>query len=391
VAERAPARAKRETGRMIGGSSVASRHRAAPSIAGPAQYFERALAAAAAACERSDATARCINLGGGRRGILHFSDRALEKLLYPALAHQGVPKGRTKPDFKILAWDSFHSGLPMRSPPWATRVISREARSPVYNDERFRAVFQFDPGVLTLYDTERQIGLWWMQDFAQLPLYERAAPFLLLFHWWHALGRDDSFLLHAAAVGTEDRGGVLLAGRGGSGKSTTALASLLDGGWRYVADDYCVVQAGVERPTVHSLYCSTKLDAKTLASFPALSRGASFPDIGRDPEEKIVLNLYRSFPRSFRKDLPLRAIVLPRVLKEHNRGRLSRFTPVGAGAAVRALAPSTLFQLPGAGPNNFRMIAALANRLPCFELELGSELAVVPQSLRQFMERLATQ
>jgi hypothetical protein len=158
-----------------------------------------------------------------------------------------------------------------------------------------------------------------------------------------------------------------------------------------VADDYCVVQAGVERPTVHSLYCSTKLDAKTLASFPALSRRASFPDIGRDLEEKIVLNLYQSFPKSFRKDLPLRAIVLPRVVKEENRGRLSRFTPVGAGAAVRALAPSTLFQLPGAGPNNFRMIAALANRLPCFELELGSELAVVPQSLRQFMERLATQ
>jgi hypothetical protein len=64
--------------------------------------------------------------------------------------------------------------------------------------------------------------------------------------------------------------------------------------------------------------------------------------------------------------------------------------PAGTGAAVRALAPSTLFQLPGAGFNNFRLIVALTNRLPCFELELGSEPAVVPQSLREFIECLSS-
>jgi hypothetical protein len=376
---------------MIGGSPVASRHRAAQNIAGPAEYFERALAEAAAACEGPDASTRCINLAGGRRGIVHFSDRVLEKLLYPALAHQELPKGRTEPDFKILAWDSFHSGLPMWSPPWTTGDYLARGEIAGYNDERFRAVFQFDSGVLSLYDADRQIGLWWTQDFAQLPLYERAAPFLLLFHWWHGLGRDDSFLLHAAAVGTEDCGGLLLAGRGGSGKSTTALASLLDGDLFYVADDYCVVRAGAERPTVHSLYCSAKLDAKTLAAFPALSRKASLDEIGRDPDGKVGFNLYRSFPRSFRKELPLCAILLPRVPKDKHGNRPNRFTPVGSGAAVRALAPSTLFQLPGAGANNFRMIAALANRLPCFQLELGGEIASVSQSLRQFMECLTSQ
>jgi hypothetical protein len=294
---------------MIGGSPVASRHRAAQNIAGPAEYFERALAEAAAACEGPDASTRCINLGGGRRGIVHFSDRALEKLLYPALAHQELPKGRTEPSFKILAWDSFHSGLPMWSPPWTTGDYLARGEIAGYNDERFRAVFQFDSGVLSLYDADRQIGLWWTQDFAQLPLYERAAPFLLLFHWWHALGRDGSFLLHAAAVGTEDCGGLLLAGRGGSGKSTTALASLLDDTSSYLADDYCVIRAGAERPTVHSLYCSAKLDAKTLAAFPALSRRVSLYEIGREPGGKIGFDLYRSFPESFRRELHLRASV----------------------------------------------------------------------------------
>jgi len=373
---------------MIGGSSVANRHSTAQNIAGPAEYFERALGAAAAACERPGATVKCINLGGGRRGILHFCDSALEKILYAALAHQELPNGRIEPDFKILAWDSLHSGVPMWSPPWTTDDYLARGEIAGYNDERFRAVFQLDSRVLSLYDANRRIGLWWTQDFAQLPLYERAAPFLLLFHWWHALNNHHSFLLHAAAVGTENGSGLLLAGRSGTGKSTTALASLVDGDLFYVADDYCIVRAGAERPTVYSLYCSAKLDSKTLASFPRLGHKASFDEIGRDPEGKIAFDLYRSFPHSLRKKLPLCAILLPRVPKDKNGTRPNRFTPVGSGTAVRALAPSTLFQLPGAGPNNFRMIAALANRLPCFQLELGGEIASVSQSLRQFMECL---
>ncbi len=376
---------------MIGGASVASRQSTAQSIAGPAKYFEQALGAATAACERPGATVKCINLGGGRRGILHFCNSALEKLLYPALAHQELPKERIEPDFKILAWDSLHSGVPMWSPPWTTGDYLARGEIAGYNDNRFRAVFQFDSGILSLYDAERRIGLWWTQDFTQLPLYERAAPFLLLFHWWHALDRHDSFLLHAAAVGTENGAGLLLAGRGGSGKSTTAVACLLNDGWFYVGDDYCIIRAGEEGPTVHSLYCSAKLDAKTLASFPTLSRKVPSPGGWRDPEEKVVLDLHRFFPKRLRKELPLRAILLPRVPKENRGGRPNRFAPVGSGAAVRALAPSTLFQLPGAGANNFRMIAALANRLPCFQLELGSEFAAVPQTLRQFMERLTSQ
>ena len=375
---------------MIVGCSVASQYRAAPSIAGPAEYFERALAASAAACERPEAIVRRINLGAGRCGVLHFCDDTLENLLFPPLAHQGVPNGGTKPDFKILAWDSLHSGVPMWPPPWTTGDYLSRGEIAGYNDERFRVVFNLDSGVLSFYDADRQIGLWWTQDFAQLPLYERAAPFLLLFHWWHALRRESSFLLHAAAIGTKNGGGLLLAGRGGSGKSTTALASLLDHEWFYVADDYCVVRAEAEGATVHSLYCSAKLDAQMLANFPSLSHSVSSPDGWRDPQGKILLDLHRFFPNRLRKELALRAILLPRVPKERIGSGPNRFIPVGSGAAVRALAPSTLFQLPGAGPNNFRMIAALTNRLPCFQLELGSDVTAVPQSLGKFVKSLTS-
>src|SRR5207247_3814500 len=189
-----------KTGRMIGGSSLASQRLTAQNIISPADYFERALEVASAACERTQSTSKCINLGGGKRAALHFSDFAIENLLFPALAHQELPLQNTEGDFKILAWDSVHSGIPMWSPPWTTADYLARGEIAGYNDGRFRAVFQLGSGVFSFYDSHRRIGLWWARDFVQLPLYEKAAPFLLLFHWFHALGGDDSVLLHAAAV-----------------------------------------------------------------------------------------------------------------------------------------------------------------------------------------------
>ena len=73
---------------MIGCFSGPQRPTAAQNIAGPADYFERVLAVAAAACECSEAVTKSINIGGGKRAIIHFCDSALENLLFPAVAHQ---------------------------------------------------------------------------------------------------------------------------------------------------------------------------------------------------------------------------------------------------------------------------------------------------------------
>ena len=79
-------------------------------------------------------------------------------------------------------------------------------------------------------------------------------------------------MLHAAAVGTAD-GGVLIVGRGGVGKSTTALACLA-AGMKYVADDYLVVQLDPE-PRAFQLYGTAKLEASQLRHFPELQNFVS--------------------------------------------------------------------------------------------------------------------
>ena len=76
----------------------------------------------------------------------------------------------------------------------------------------------------------------------RLSLYERGKPFrVLLSVWLHDRGVQ---VVHAALVARGDRG-VLLPGRGGAGKTTSALTCLL-AGFRYLGDDYVGLEGPVD-------------------------------------------------------------------------------------------------------------------------------------------------
>jgi hypothetical protein len=163
---------------------------------------------------------------------------------------------------------------------------------------------------------------------------------------------------------------VLLVGRGGSGKSTTA-AACLGSALRYAADDYCALRLS-PTPFVDSLYSSGKVNAPDVARFPHLEPALSNRD--RLGHEKALYFLAGLAPEALSAGFPLRAILLPRVAG----GSETRATPVAPAAGLRALAPSTIFQTPGAGEPDFRRLSALVTQVPCFDLALGTELAAIP-------------
>jgi hypothetical protein len=59
--------------------------------------------------------------------------------------------------------------------------------------------------------------------------------------------------------------------------------------------------------------------------------------------------------------------------------------PAGPAAGLAALAPSTIFQLPGSGRQSLRNIAELVQRVPCYSLRLGRDLAGVAETIRRFI------
>jgi hypothetical protein len=196
-------------------------------------------------------------------------------------------------------------------------------------------------------------------------------------HGW--LSRRGLQYIHAAAVGTE-AGGALLVGKGGSGKSTTAL-TCLDSDLTYVSDDYCLLSTTPE-PRAYSLYSSAKLKPDN-TRLPHLLPLVHNRD--RAPDEKPFVLLQQHFPEKLVSSLPIKVILVPQVTGQVD----TAVRPVSAAIALLALAPSTIFQLPGATSAKFKEMAALVKTVPCYTLALGTDLAQIPQVIAQTLQEVA--
>jgi hypothetical protein len=64
----------------------------------------------------------------------------------------------------------------------------------------------------------------------------------------------------------------------------------------------------------------------------------------------------------------------------------TRVVPTTAAAALAALAPTTILALHPPQPNALREMAALVRAVPCYTLELGSEVDRIPEAITQLLE-----
>jgi hypothetical protein len=229
--------------------------------------------------------------------------------------------------------------------------------------------------LLTAVDWRLNTAYWIVPNAASIPYIDRAAPLRLLLGYW--LGGHGRYLAHAAAVGNEN-GGVLIVGHGGAGKSTSALACL-DAGLGYAADDHCLVSVEGSA-TVHSIFGTGKLAVSDLGRFPSLIPAAEFND--RPEGEKVVFLFDRlpaiRVPRSF----SLRAILLARITGSARTG-LRR---IGKAEAFKAIASSCALHFPAARTRALGCFSALARQLPAYVLELGSDVHSTPDAIRGLLD-----
>lgn len=270
-----------------------------------------------------------------------FVDRAFAHLRSEAPA---------SPDFDICVWQK--SAMP--SPPWSAEDYGPRGEIHGFNDARFATAFDHLGGSLSMFDRERNLAIFWTRDANALPQSEHGAPLKTILHWWLET-RGDLFV-HAAAIGN-DPGAVLLAGEGGAGKSTTAILCAKSG-LKYLSDDYCAVAM----PDVFSLYATGKVVRVD------------------SPDAKELLYLSDAVER-----LPLRAILIPQI---DNSASETTITSTTASAAFKALAPSTISQLSGAGAQTFQRLAQLAQMIPAFRLSLARDFDRIPKTIRTFLDEL---
>ena len=313
---------------------------------------------------------------GGYLIRLNFSGPALLSLTR-ALEHLAVDDHST-PDLTICLWDSESTGQRMTRRPWQEDDFLARGVIQGYNTERIYTAFQHGSGAVSVLDKERNLAVFWAPD-SNLPYWEYGSPLRTILHWW--LLNQGLQLVHAAAVGNA-AGGVLIGGKGGSGKSTSALACL-ESNLSYVGDDYVLL--GLDSgPVVHSLYNSAKLNSDQVERLPALVPKVANTE--RLADEKALLFVNQHYPSKVANRLPVRAILLPRVtgLSE------TRLKRVSVAMALAALAPSTIFQLPRAGGEAFKFLATFARQLPCFSLEAGTNLSTIPAVIEGLLDEIGS-
>jgi hypothetical protein len=306
---------------------------------------------------------------------LRFAHHRLRALVGRAFEHLAVSTAGPDPAFTMSLWDSRASGVAMPRPPWSLRDYTQRGEIRGYGTRRFRTSFHLHSGIFNMADLAAGRAVYWVRDAAAVPSYASSMPLLPILHWWTA--QFGMQLVHGGVVGTV-RAAALLAGQGGAGKSTTALACL-GAGLDYVGDDYCLIQPD-PAPRAHSVFCSARLHPPGLERLPFLRPLVSNPsDLASD---KALVFLRDAFPARLAAELPVRVVLLPRVASQ----RATTSEPAPRAAAHRALTTVTLHNLPGAGAAAIETIARTVRQLPCYYLNLGSDRETLPAAIRAILE-----
>ncbi len=330
--------------------------------------FERAAANAGEIVERFYAI-------GGYCVRLQFAGSALLECFTPAFAHLLIDP-QDSFDLSVGLWDSTSTNTHLPPPPWAPEDCLPRCSVRDYIDTRIQVSYEMVKKILTVLDTDANQGYFWIRDAAQVPAYQCGSPLLVLLHQWMSL--HNRSLVHGGAVGTSE-GGVLLVGKGGAGKSTATLCCL-DSPLLYAADDYGLVGSEPE-PYLYSLYSSGKVNLPDVDKHPFIAgaRHAAILDTN-----KALYFLHSDFPDKISKGFPLRAIVVPRVTQQRD----TFVRPTSQVKAMLALAPSTLFQLPGGEAEKFGRMSQLVKTLPAYSLESGTDWAQIPRALGELVAEL---
>lgn len=289
---------------------------------------------------------------------LRFAGAGLAGTLFSAFAERSDDS--TGPVHATVAlWEA--EGCPEGSVPfpwcWSDVGPGGLLRGP--DSDRLLAVHETCSGAVTLIPSTEHPVLHRVPNSGTVPWWERAAP--LRASLFFALGGRTRHLVHAAAVGNEG-GAVLLVGARGSGKTTVAMAGL-NNGLRFVADDYLLLNTAESLEAV-SLYNTASIAA------------------GPDGKDKTVLDLCSLMPGSLCESLPVRAVVVPRV--RGGRAHLRRVSPV---VALRAWAPTTVFQMPFDDGAVVASLADVVRRVPCFGLEVGDDETELAGAVVQVLEQ----
>lgn len=296
---------------------------------------------------------------GPLRVDLQVEGTELARRLTMAIRHAARPADATE-GVRVIALDGSACGR--RPPTWDLPTYERRHLERLHVSPDGRRLLHHNPDTSnwTILDRQRNLAVTWTASADRLPDWEDSFPLRSILHWLST--GHDCCLAHAAVV---ERGGhgVLLTGRGGSGKSTTTVAALFEG-LRTCGDDFVMVDQAAPGPAAYCLYDTIKLDENALARFEELRPQVANPE--RADDQKARVHLTDVMPDQLVASVPLIGVVQPVITDD----AAPSLQPVSPGVVLRALAPTTLFLLRGEETVLADKLARLVRSLPTWQLRL---------------------
>jgi len=310
-----------------------------------------------------------------RRVRLRFANDRLAYMFTPAFEHLAVRHAEhLVSDLDICIIDSASTHKPLYMPRWQSRDYLRRGELQRYSNDQIITTYNYHDGTFNLVNLQDNIAIFWARDHDTLPWWIAGSPLQRIINCW--MQKHGLQLTHAGAVGNKS-GGILLAGKGGAGKSTTALACM-DAGLYYVSEDYCLI--GHEpQPYVHSVYNSAKLEPNTMLKFPHLEPFVA--NKNKQPHEKALIFQQDVCPQRIIDGFPIRAVFVPKRTDNH----ATVIEPCSKASALLALSASTMFQLSNCYQPTLRNLKQLLTSVPAYSLLLGTNLDLVTSSIIEFL------
>jgi len=312
-----------------------------------------------------------------------IAGRHLATLIGKPFRHLSTRDLLEPPHLTIDLWDELATGIAC---PRAVRDVEERAEKGGEADSVVtvgtaadRYVGHLRPGIRVWTDRQAAHIVGWVESSARLSIQDRGKPLHFPLLLWHA---DRGVpVIHAALVASRGQG-ALLVGKGGTGKTTAALACFL-GGLDFLGDDYVGLQRAGGRLFVgHSLYSSVWLTADGESRFRALIPYAEPPE-RPDTGVRRLVQVFDVAPDRLKPTAQIRAVVATVLSAES----ASSFRPVSKATTLLALAPTSMLRLPVSGTVHLEWMSQLVGHVPCYELAVGRDVSTLPPLVRTLLEQ----
>jgi len=281
-----------------------------------------------------------------------------------AVAESSLSKWPSLRVFMLTEKSLSFEALPTPLQPHSTKAAVR-----VINTPRYTCLV--NQHLLWVADRESATILRWSRSEGSVPEWESVRPLRFALNWWAA--ENGSALLHAGVVAYEGKA-VVLAGKGGTGKSTTVCACL-DSQLSVLADDYCLVEPATSDSdaTVHALFGVGHVNTRSIELLPSLRSRV----IHDDPETKSLVRLIDHAPS------PARITAIATITRRPGADTQIRTT--SRSDVLRLAAPSTIAQSDGAHEHIWRVLTRVVQTSRAWDLQVGS-LPDVPGAILEALQ-----